>query len=148
MFPGAGVMRAAPRVLYVDDNTVNLKVVAALMEALDVAVCCCGSADEALQILAREAFTIIFTDIHMPGASGFDLLAELRGREGPNRAAPVVALTADASRSAAQYHALGFDAFAPKPVTLRLVCELLLQFLAPASDAVATEAAQLRRQSI
>lgn len=129
MVPSADDGRAALRVLYVDDNAVNLRVVAALLEALGVAVSCCISPDEALDLLEREAFDIIFTDIHMPEMSGFDVLREVRRRKGPNRGAPVVALTADLTRDEAQYRELGFDGFVPKPVTLRPLAEILLEVL-------------------
>jgi len=132
MVLSAGEARGAPHVLYVDDNEVNLRVVAALLEALGIAVSCCISPEEALELLEREAFDIIFTDIHMPEMSGFDVLREIRLRKGPNRGAPVVALTADLSRDEAQYRELGFDGFVPKPVTLRPLSEMLLQILSPA----------------
>lgn len=121
--------QAAKRVLYVDDNEINLRVVAALMEALGVVVTCCITPHEALNLLEREAFDVIFTDIQMPGLSGSDLLREVRGRSGPNRTAPVLALTADLSRTGAQYCELGFDGFIPKPVALRPLAEALLQCL-------------------
>lgn len=129
MFPAGQETHAAMRVLYIDDNEVNLRVVAALLEALRVTVTCCSSPAEGLDLLERERFDIVLTDIHMPEMSGFDVLRELRLRKGPNRGAPVVALTADLTRDAAQYRELGFDGFIPKPVTLRPLCELLLQVL-------------------
>ncbi len=131
MFTGARAECAALRVLYVDDNDMNLKVVAAMLEAIGVSVCCCVSVAEAFERLEREPFHIVFTDIHMPEMSGFEVLSELRRRKGPNRGAPVVALTADVTRDAAQYRALGFDGFVPKPVTLRPLCETLLLVLSP-----------------
>lgn len=137
MWSGARDSRAALRVLYIDDNETNLKVVAAMLEAVGVAVCCSLSAVEALGLIEREAFHIIFTDIHMPEMSGFEVLSEVRRRKGPNRGAPVVALTADLSRDAAQYRELGFDGFVPKPVTLRPLCEILLAVLPPVGEASA-----------
>lgn len=129
MLPEGRDLHAAKRVLYVDDNEINLRVVAALMEALGIAVSCCSSPQQALDLLEREAFDIIFTDIHMPEMTGFDVLRELRQRPGPNRTAPVVALTADLTRTGAEYRALGFDGFIPKPVSLRPLAEMLLQCL-------------------
>ena len=134
MFPSVRDPRVAPRVLYIDDNDVNLMVVAAMLEALDIHVTCCISAVEGLDLLEREAFHIVITDIHMPEMSGFDVLRELRRRKGPNRGAPVVALTADMTRDEAQYRELGFDGFVPKPVTLRPLCEMLLQLLPQAEQ--------------
>jgi CheY-like chemotaxis protein len=126
MYSSAREARAAPRVLYIDDNEMNLKVVAAMLEAVGVVVDCFLSAHEALRVLEREPYHLIFTDIHMPEMSGFEVLSELRRRKGPNRGAPVVALTADLTRDAHQYRELGFDGFVPKPVTLRPLCEALL----------------------
>jgi len=129
MFPVAGVARSALRVLYIDDNDVNLRVVAAMLEALQVSVTCRSTPAQGLELLERERFDLVFTDIHMPEMSGFDVLREVRFRKGPNRGVPVVALTADLTRDAAQYRELGFDGFVPKPVTLRPLCEMLLQVL-------------------
>jgi CheY-like chemotaxis protein len=129
MLPDGRSAQAAKRVLYVDDNEINLRVVAALMEALGIAVTCCITPQEALDLLEREAFDIIFTDIHMPEMTGFDVLREVRRRPGPNRGAPVIALTADLTRTGAQYCELGFDGFVPKPVALRPLAEVLLQCL-------------------
>lgn len=139
MFPVVRDAHAAVHVLYIDDNEVNLRVVAAMLEALQVTVTCCSSPGEGLELLERERFDLVFTDIHMPEMSGFDVLRELRLRRGPNRGAPVVALTADLTRDAAQYRELGFDGFVPKPVTLRPLCELLLQLL-PTADRTASAA--------
>ena len=129
MLPDGRSAQAAKRVLYVDDNEINLRVVAALMEALGVAVTCCITPREALDLLEREAFDIVFTDIHMPEMTGFDVLREVRRRPGPNGDAPVIALTADLTRTGAQYCELGFDGFVPKPVALRPLAEVLLQCL-------------------
>lgn len=129
MVSRAGASAVASRVLYVDDNEMNLKVVAAMLEAVGVAVVCCLTPNEALDLLGRERFDLIFTDIHMPEMSGFEVLSELRRRKGPNRGAPVVALTADLSRDEVQYRELGFDGFVPKPVTLRPLCEALIAAL-------------------
>jgi CheY-like chemotaxis protein len=136
--PAEGNGAQAPqRVLYVDDNEINLRVVAALMEALGVAVTCCITPREALELLGRETYEVVFTDIHMPEMTGFDVLREVRRRPGPNQAAPVVALTADLTRTAAQYAELGFDGFVPKPVALRPLAETLLQCLAGKGSASA-----------
>lgn len=134
MYSSAPGARAAPRVLYLDDNDMNLKVVAAMLEAVGVAVHCCLTCEEALDVLAREPFDLIFTDIHMPQMSGFEVLSELRRRKGPNRGAPVVALTADLTRDEAQYRELGFDGFVPKPVTLKPLCAALLAAFPPPGE--------------
>ncbi|MBN2208898.1 MAG: response regulator [Candidatus Coatesbacteria bacterium] len=51
-----------------------------------------GSAEEALALVARKLPDAIVTDVNMPGKSGLDLLAELKGADG-TREIEVVVLT-------------------------------------------------------
>ncbi|MFG6413090.1 response regulator [Roseateles sp. DC23W] len=77
------------------------------------------SVDEALQCLGRERFDLLISDIGMPGRDGYELIRELRRREGDSGAArvPAIALTAF-SREADRAHALGagFDVHLGKPL--------------------------------
>ena len=105
------------KVLHVDDDPMNLRVVQEILGAFGhVAVmACCGR--DALDRLAVEAFDIVLLDIHMPGMTGLEVIAELRGRPGRQSAVPVIALTADVySRRPAEYVALGFNDFVSKPI--------------------------------
>jgi two-component system invasion response regulator UvrY len=49
-----------------------------------------GTADEALALLRRESWSVVVLDINLPGASGMDLLAQVR-KERPSL--PVLVLT-------------------------------------------------------
>lgn len=74
-----------------------------------------ASAEEALQVLAREPVSALVTDVHLPAMSGLELIARLRSQ--PQWSAlPVVVVSADAD-SAAPRTALasGADAFFAKP---------------------------------
>lgn len=112
--------------LYIDDDHLNLRVVADLLESVGAATTCCPDPNEALELLALRPFDVVLIDIHMPAMSGIELLARLRRTIGPNRATPALALTADLTRDERQYRALGFDGFVAKPVSLR---NLLAQIL-------------------
>lgn len=117
-------------VLYIDDDEINLKVVAAMLESVGASITCCRSPDTGLQLLAVQAFDLVLIDIHMPEMSGMDLLCELRRRSGRNRGIPALALTADLARDELQYQALGFDGFVAKPVMIRTLLERMLAALA------------------
>ena len=60
---------------------------------------------------------LVLLDLHMPGRSGFDVLAEIRDLLEPPESLPVVVLTADASRDA-RHRALSAGArdFVNKPI--------------------------------
>jgi signal transduction histidine kinase/CheY-like chemotaxis protein len=110
---------SALKVLAVDDNAVNLMVLEQILGSLGHAVAKATSGHEALAALAVEPFDLILLDIQMPGMSGVDVLARLRADEGPNRYAPVVALTADVtSGGRKRYLKLGFTEHAPKPIQI------------------------------
>ncbi|MFZ2603309.1 MAG: response regulator, partial [Candidatus Omnitrophota bacterium] len=80
------------RILVVDDTEpVRKLIVELLVELLEYKdVTEAESAEQALEILEKKKFDIVFTDNDMPGMSGLEFLAELRKRE--NRT-PVIMLT-------------------------------------------------------
>ena len=105
------------KVLHVDDDPMNLRVVQEIMSAFGhraVGVC---SGAEALRRLEHEAFDLLLLDIHMPQMDGVETLRHVRSGDGRNRNIPTIALTADIiSRRPQEYVALGFDDFISKPI--------------------------------
>jgi CheY-like chemotaxis protein len=114
--PGPGTTEPRLRLLYVDDDVINLRVVREMMEACGVDCLGVPSAQDGLERLSTEGFDLVLMDIHMPAMGGVAALEALRRRPGPNRGIPVVAVTADLSRDAVHYRAMGFDGFVAKPV--------------------------------
>jgi len=112
-----GEIRRPLKVLHVDDDPMNLRVVQEILGAFGhTAVMACSGA-EALERLACEAFDIMLLDIHMPVMTGIEVIQKLRASAGPERNVPVIALTADVySRRPAEYVAMGFNDFVSKPI--------------------------------
>lgn len=105
------------KVLHVDDDPMNLRVVQEILGAFGHHAVASCSGEDALERLAVEAFDIMLLDIHMPGMTGLDVIARLRAAPGAERNIPVIALTADVySRRPAEYVAIGFNDFVPKPI--------------------------------
>lgn len=105
------------RVLHVDDDPMNLRVVQEILAAFGHRTSIACSGRDALDLLSREIFDIVLLDIHMPGMTGIEVVQELRQRGGPQADVPVIALTADVySRRPAEYVALGFNDFVAKPI--------------------------------
>ena len=106
------------RVLVVDDEEEVRKFVMTVFRASGVEVRCASSAEEALQLLGGWPADVVFTDLAMPRADGFDLLHWIR--ESPFeqvRGVPVVALTAFAmSEDRERVGDAGFQGFLAKPV--------------------------------
>jgi Signal transduction histidine kinase len=105
------------RVLAVDDNAVNLLVLDQMLSAFGAMVVKAASGAEGLELLAGQSFDLVLMDIQMPGMSGLEALQRLRETPGPNREAPVVALTADVTSGGRErYLGLGFTEHAAKPI--------------------------------
>ncbi|MDB5447286.1 MAG: hypothetical protein JWQ97_2603, partial [Phenylobacterium sp.] len=95
----------------------------------------CRSPSEALELLFLRSFHVALIDIHMPEMSGIELLHLLRRRIGPNRATPALAVTADLSRTEAQYRELGFDGFVAKPVRIKTLLTSIAEVLTTKREA-------------
>jgi CheY-like chemotaxis protein len=74
-----------------------------------------AGASEALEILGRTRVDVMVSDLAMPGADGYELIAAVRAARGA--AIPAVALTAYAGREVRERAiAAGFAAHATKPL--------------------------------
>jgi two-component system sensor histidine kinase/response regulator len=85
------------KILLVDDQSANLRVVGTLLTRQGYEVITAASGDEALQRYAEVLPDLILLDMMMPGMDGFEVLAALRAHEVPLRA-PVVFVTAAQDR--------------------------------------------------
>lgn len=117
------------KVLVVDDNKVNLKVAEGMLTPYKVQVYTAESAMEALNMLNKELFDIIFMDHMMPVMDGVEALYKLR--EIPEqRNSVVIALTANAiSGVREKYLEYGFQGFLPKPLEAKALDACLQKFI-------------------
>lgn len=108
------------RVLAVDDNPANLKLVCALLEDLRVETVPASDGYQAIRLCKESDFDLVFMDIQMPGLNGLEATQAIRLHEkesGNTRRAPIVALTAHAMAN--EREALlkaGMDDYLTKPV--------------------------------
>jgi len=109
-------MRAAMRVLYIDDDRVNSLIFAEVCRgAGGVEVETAEDGAEALELVAQWTPDLLVIDLHLPDTDGYALLRTLRERL---PGAPAVLCTAeDPRRVEAPARAAGFDACWTKPVS-------------------------------
>jgi len=107
------------RVLHVDDEPMNRRVVQEILDAFGhcaVGVC---SGEEALEQLRRQNFDAVLMDIHMPQMDGLEVIRRMRNSLGRESETPVIACTADTvTRRPEDYLALGFSDFVSKPIRI------------------------------
>ena len=103
------------KILIVDDNKLNVKVVFKLLTGLPYIIEECYSGQECLnKIKEGNHYDLILMDIMMPEKSGEDTLNELKNI--PNFTTPVIALTADVVAGADEkYLNEGFSDYLGKP---------------------------------
>ena len=81
------------RILVVDDQAANLRVVGMLLTRHGYEVITATTGEEALALYADDPPDLILLDMMMPGMDGFEVMAALRGHDAPLRT-PVVFVTA------------------------------------------------------
>ena len=88
------------RIMVVDDNAMNLKVMRGLLKANEIVPELAQSGMECLEMAARERYDIIFLDYMMPKLNGIETLQKLKALENnPNADTPVISLTASATNN-------------------------------------------------
>ncbi len=113
------------KVLIVDDNQLNIKVVRRILEQYDLILDECYNGQECIDMINESNdYDLILMDIMMPGLSGEETLRKLHEIEGFTT--PVIALTADAEPgSQEKYEEEGFADYLAKPFSKTQIEEKL-----------------------
>jgi CheY-like chemotaxis protein len=107
------------KILIVDDNSTNLKLVSDLLEFEGYDILKAVDAEEAQELLARVLPVLILMDIALPGMDGLTLTRLLKANE-RTRHIPIVALTAFAMKGDEEKaFDAGCDGYVTKPIDTR-----------------------------
>ncbi len=104
-------------VLVGEDNRVNRKVIAKILERAGHHVTLGETGEQVLDLLEARKFDVVLMDVNMPEMSGYDVTKIFRMSAPEKRHIPIIALTADATREAQQLsEEAGMDAYLTKPI--------------------------------
>ena len=120
------------KVLVVDDNEMNLKVMKNLLKLSGIRPDMAISGENALVMLKNETYDIVFLDHMMPKMDGIETLNEAKEKYllGPDTV--VIALTANAVVGAKDmYLAAGFNDYLSKPVEIKTLEKTLVTYIRP-----------------
>ena len=128
---------AKGRLLIVEDDPDLAENLVEILQGLDWDVSVAGTAEDALPILEREAYSGVITDFRLPGLGGIDLIAKLRDR---GIAVPVIVMSAfmDAAAAERAERVAAFEAL-QKPVNLERLFTLLKAFISPSREVLIVE---------
>ncbi len=118
------------QILVVDDNPVNHRVTRLQLEQLGLKEAFATRGAEALRMLERDGYDLVFMDCQMPALDGYATTREIRHREiASRRHIWIVALTAHAmTGDREKCLAAGMDDYLSKPVTLERMRATLHRF--------------------
>jgi PAS domain S-box-containing protein len=135
---------AGKRVLVVDDNATNRRILMLQGQSWHMLVRAAASGREALEWLRRgDPFDVAILDMHMPEMDGLTLAAEIR-KDSRGRTLPLIMLTSLGAREKTQAdEAVRFAAYLSKPVKASQLYNVLLSIFE--GRPVATYAAVTRR---
>ncbi|HYX00639.1 MAG TPA: ATP-binding protein, partial [Reyranella sp.] len=107
------------RVLVVDDNSVNRKILARQLELAGASTDAAAGGQEALELWRKGGYDLVLADLQMPTMDGFELARRIRESEAAEQRArtPILAVTASTLEEQEQKsRAVGMDGFITKPI--------------------------------
>jgi len=116
----------AARVLVVEDNAVNSKLIQRMLEKLGCTVTLAEDGMDALSVARREEFDLVLMDWQMPGIDGLETTRRLKKFWPEDRQIPVVAVTASAMEGdRARCLQAGMSDYLTKPVRMHALAEVV-----------------------
>jgi len=132
---GAEVSRpAAKRILVVEDNELNMKLLNDVLEAHGYDVMSTGQGRVAVEWARQYRPDLILMDLQLPDLSGLEATRQLKAAE-ETRRIPVIAVTAFAmagDEKKARDH--GCDAYVTKPILLHDLLDLIAGFIGTSEE--------------
>lgn len=120
------------RILVIEDNPTNMKLVSLVLDKAGHQVLTADDAVTGLQVINREQPDLVLMDVQLPGMDGLTATRQLRAAP-DTRDLRIVALTAFAMpEDAARIRAAGCDAYLTKPVRYRELIDTIDSLLKPA----------------
>ena len=112
-------------ILLAEDNVVNQKLTARILEKRGHKVDVVADGQEVLDAMKRAEYDVVLMDVHMPNMDGFEATAAIRDGERQSGAhIPIVALTADAMKGDRERCLeAGMDSYISKPVRVNDLLE-------------------------
>ena len=127
------------RVLFVDDDKMNRRVVRDMLEIAGVVMDEAPDGESGLQMVDENDYTIILMDLRMPGMDGMTAIKHIRARNDAKADLPILVVTADTSVNIREHCiADGADDLLQKPVAMNALYDAMAAIIASRAQAKAS----------
>lgn len=135
------------KALLAEDNPVNSRVAARILEKLGFQVDIVASGWEAVQAAENECYSVIVLDCDAPAMGGYHTVMEIRHREHAKyKHTPILALTSYTMQwDRKEREAAGIDGYIAKPIQIEAMTSVLARFADNTAYAVAPQLLALDR---
>lgn len=117
-------------ILVVDDNDMNLKIVADILKRYAISTDLASNGVDAIDMVKKKNYDMVLMDHMMPGMDGVEAMHHIRKLGGAYRKLPVIALTANAILGVREEMIQeGFHDYLSKPLDILALEKVLLKFL-------------------
>lgn len=119
------------RILVVDDNDMNCKVAKGLLAPLKMHIDIAKDGREALDMIVKNIYHLVFMDHMMPVMDGVEATQKLRAMEDEYcQTVPIIALSANAMKDARElFNAAGMNGFVAKPIDINEITRTIRKWL-------------------
>ncbi len=120
-------------ILVVDDSATNLSVMTSLLKNTKIKTDTASSGKEALELVKKNAYDVIFLDHLMPELDGPETLKKMKELpDNMSADAPVISLTANVLSGARdEYILAGYNDYLSKPIKLKELEDMLFCYIPP-----------------
>lgn len=126
------------RVLFVDDDAMNRRVVRDMLQIADVVLDEAPDGQSGLDMVDAGDYAMVLMDLRMPGMDGLTAIKHIRARSDEKSKLPIIVVTADTSLNIRdECQSAGADDVMMKPVAMKPLFKAIGQVIAARTKAVA-----------
>ena len=124
----------AGRILVVEDNALNLKLIRDVLQVAGYEVVEATTGEQGIALALERFPDLILMDLQLPGIDGSEALRSIRG-DPRTQAIPVVAVSAFAMKADRERaYRDGFDGYLEKPISIRALPGQVSGYLKASAD--------------
>ena len=126
MQKSAASIKAATRVLAVDDRLPNRVYLETLFKSWNMDITTADSGQDCLKKAKEDAYDLLLLDLNMPEMNGTELLSRLRNSSSPNKDIQTIVVSADIpDETLIRLKRLGVELYLKKPITPKMLWEMI-----------------------